>query len=770
MNNAICDTLELFPAESMVVGAHADHVALMDYDGYAKSVLQAEEAFEAGPSPRTAIALSRAIIHGIFSYLSAGVGVCINCSWGKDSTAVLSLVVDVMYERKQAGLPICGVVIAIAHTGNEFVDMERRIEDQNAKVKAWAAAHGLDITVIVARPEPKDTLLSLLAGAGYALPKYGQGNHANTSNWCVDRLKVQPIAKAIAMMRERFPRFVQFLGVRSSESSKRGATISRFSEGLPIGLSRLSTEKGDCADLTRMAVQPIAHWSHDTLRVYLREEMALWDPYSFESLKVIYRKGANEEDLEGVGECSIVRTVEGGVSTVCSDLSGARFGCLFCVRSRNQSLRNIVKRDPASRWLQAVHGYIYHGIRQHQARLKDLTAHGFTNDTMFCKGYTFRWRYTLLMFVFRAEMETGATLLQAEEIAAIQAHWERSGVLTVTPEMARKDAAAWKATAKLRRSYEADAANFESLSFSLPAGIPSGVYAWKRNPEVFGPRAKLAIPNLIAFAGHEGGYYPQMRAYVFKDHSSRGGYVTVLTDAPSDLGKKLNTNGLSGFEGFALEMQGSRDLTAWERRLTRGRIMVYRHDVQQIRERVQALQGKSGAATQPARNLQQMLFANEAIGSCEFDKVYADHLDSAFFLRKMEGKLDHSMFDALYLFVFELVLLSEDLTEAHAQFHRNFRREIGSRLEQLRSDDKGGDFSMRDIVQKAVSESFDLDASYARFLAYTRGIKTLNEWIERGEACVELVARMAYITRTSFVDEEYAGNMMRTLKSQLKVA
>ncbi|MBL9205921.1 MAG: phosphoadenosine phosphosulfate reductase family protein, partial [Opitutaceae bacterium] len=428
-------------------------VGLLSLASYASATHPAYEAFETRPSYETAIALSHAIVNAAFDAASSDTRVLISCSWGKDSSAVVGIITEVLLARRSSGLVNPAILLMVADTGSEFIDMTNRVVTENASLEKWAAREGIALKTQVVSPAPKNTLLSELIGSGRTLPSYQQSNRATINSWCVSRLKIGPMQRALELAKADGAKLIHFLGVRMEESERRNASITRYSLGMPFGLTRVSDGKGDSngeLDPNRIGCQPIVHWTHEILTQYLRRSMPAWDPFSFESLKVIYRKGAAPEDINGAAECRIAFTKDGGVSNVCSDLGGARFGCLNCVMSANRSLANYAKNDASYRWVKAVHGFIRNGMKQHKTRMDDSAAHGFTIETLFPKNQTFEWRYKLAMFVYRSQIESGHIQLTPQMEAAINHWWERSGIHTVTMDDARADAVAWKATGKLR--------------------------------------------------------------------------------------------------------------------------------------------------------------------------------------------------------------------------------------------------------------------------------------------------------------------------------
>lgn len=746
--------------------------AIVDLQSYGAAVAKALSEYEADPTPGRALALSKAILNAAIDYSGDDVEILVSSSWGKDSTALTAVLTEVMVERRHSGLRVPRVIVMTAHTGNEFIDMEARIAEEGERLSRWAQKEGFAVEVLVVGPEPKNTLFAELIGAGRPLPSYSKSTKAKTSEWCVDRLKSGPIEKALQLARGRGKRMLHLLGVRSDESARRAITISERSEGMPFGLMSVAAKANatadDVLDSDRIGVQPIVHWSHEDLTVFMRLNMALWNAFSFETLKVIYRKAAGDDELNG-GECRIAFTKDGGVTNVCSDLGGARMGCLTCVKSQNRSLMNYAAKDARYEWVNRVHKFIYGGIAEHQERMADIKAHGFDGTTLVPKNMTFHWRYELAVLVARAELESGFVLVKPEVEEAINSWWARSGILTVNFAMARADAMRWKSTGKMAFSWAADSANYDTLSLSLSEGIPGGIYAHLRHPEM----KAISIPNLIGLAGRGNSFYPSLKAYIFRD-DGRGGEVTVLTDAPSDIGRSINTDAVSGIEPFNWELIGVRDLTSWERQIMRGRMIFYRAGVPLSAEvnvnnltltaRFEKLAGfkwtpgveSSGAA----RDLSDIIYANMELKNPCGEKEFIDYLYEGHFIADLKGKITAQDFITVFRKVREATILSEALSDAHTHAREKVMRHYSEHLQHLGADRFGGFVESRALISTLVKAGWDIRESYEMFTNYVALVRDASAFIQAGVANTELLNRLSNVVRHGWYDESYANEKL----------
>ncbi len=882
---------ELFASDIFDAGATPSSIAL---DRYSLAVEPALQVYLALPNYRNALDLSRAIVNAIFDLLPHGAKLMLSTSWGKDSTVLVALVIDVMLDRRDANLPTAPVLVMTARTGGDFPDMEQRIDEEMALLVRFAERERLDIKCHITQPAAKNSLLAEFIGGGRPLPKYASSDRVSPVSWCVDRLKTYPIEQTIRIAKGQSTFVAHLIGVRSDESTRRAATMERNRDGFPFGLTSL--KMGKAADLHRIGVTPIEHWSHEDLTQFLRQTLPAWDSSitdnSFDRLKAIYRKGATAADLNGMQECRIAFTRDGGTTNACRDLSQGRFGCALCPQAENVTLKEYYRKDPSYRWLVAAHRHLHSGIREHQRRLEDIEAKGFSDpldytlekgtltnvisalsdegraavrtaldstddltrnlitwsygmfgeethdattianladvspdevpglvktarrklaskirqqqrasrfsgpvssemrevaaslrsldgrkvqsSTLFPKNYLFSWRVRLLAFVLRAEIQHGHRLITPEIESAIEAWWGRSGIFTVTVDDIRKDVRAWIITGKLRFSHEEDACNFDNLASTLSEGIPGGIYAKLMFPETF--KQDLHLVNLMPLVKYGNGFYPRLRAYVFRD-VARGGYLTMLTDCPSDMGRKVNTGALNGFQGFALELRAVRELTPWEKRLLRERTIFYRHSEAEIMQRIRTLEGKEWhmglRLTNPhAHDLAEIVMANVELGICEWDKLFLEHQHQHSFIRNLRGITTREDVLALYDLTATAVSLNEYLEQEHTAAFRSVRKAHADLLADLGSQKYGGTEMARKAVVAAVKSMWLPETTIEPFKQFIATMRSLNAFVRTGRANTELISELAKIVRYSEMcgDVQYAMSLTDELIERLGLA
>jgi DNA sulfur modification protein DndC len=308
-------------------------------------------------------------------------GILLNSSTGKDSTLMVALYFENARARLMAGKAVLPAIVGISDTGSEFPDMAIRMREEVKTMTECAREMNLPIEVKLVQPPAKSRLLVEIIGGGLALPQLKNGGSSSGfvgASWCLDRVKATPLQTILTDARERFPYFIQCVGVRSAESAKRAATMRKYAEELPLGLTNLD---GGRDSATRLGATPIAHWSDKQLRQWMLEGFAMWDALSNDNLRHIYALGSKPD--ERAGECVLTITKEGAVSNVCSDLSGARFGCWMCLLSTNKSLGNAAEQDKRYAPLKAFHSYLFgHHLRGDNRReLRNESGHNDMSST-----------------------------------------------------------------------------------------------------------------------------------------------------------------------------------------------------------------------------------------------------------------------------------------------------------------------------------------------------------------------------------------------------
>jgi DNA sulfur modification protein DndC len=252
-------------------------------------------------------------------------------SGGKDSTAVLGLMVEVLSslppeKRKRR------VRAVMSDTKAENPELEAYMHDQVTKLNAYAKHYDLPIdATIVSRPI-KHSYFVLTLGRGYFMPlNNGQGR------WCTDRLKIQPVNEKL---RDINPSFI-LIGTRTSESTKRKQSIEKWTEDAEVD-AKIGRHVSLPDSRTFMV---IVDFDVEDVWRYLSENKLGWT--STAEVRRLYK--------EATGECGINNPQ--GVDAKAKEMEGcgARFGCWLCPvvlndKSTEGMSRTHLWMEPLTEW------------------------------------------------------------------------------------------------------------------------------------------------------------------------------------------------------------------------------------------------------------------------------------------------------------------------------------------------------------------------------------------------------------------------------------
>ena len=84
------------------------------------------------------------------------------------------------------------------------------------KVENYCKTVGLDVRILIAKPEVNNTYWVNVIGKGYPLPSF-------RFRWCQDKLKIKPIKKVLSSFNDGF----MLVAVRIDESTARKVSLSR---------------------------------------------------------------------------------------------------------------------------------------------------------------------------------------------------------------------------------------------------------------------------------------------------------------------------------------------------------------------------------------------------------------------------------------------------------------------------------------------------------------------------------------------------------------
>lgn len=710
-------------------------------------------------------AISLAILEGAHAATPPETGWVVNSSTGKDSSLTSALAIEWLIDRRARGLSLRTILIAISDTRSEFPEMALRMRTEAQDINNFAERENLPITAMVVQPALKARLLVEVLGNGKPLPMLANGKNLSaaqkSASWCMDRVKAKPLATITEKAKERFPTFVQMLGTRSQESSKRAGTMRTYSEekGLPFGVTWMEGAH-------RVGLTPIVHWSDRDVTTWFKTEAAPWSLRSNRNLREIYGKASG--DIENPTECSLTITKEGEVSNSCSDLTGTRMGCWMCMLSRNKSIMHTAEKDPRYRWLQKFHNYLYKHHARAEKHRRRRTESGFNQINLWRKTYLFRERYFMLMMIFRAEAESGFVLLEPDELKMIEEYWQKAGVWNIKTKDARRDSKAWQATGKPTMGFLVNAANDNYISDAFSEAIPAGAF-WRPSPES-GLKHGLELVHLAALAGEQvtTNVTPQLTSYVMRDRRKTDKYIVMVTDTPSVLGTKTNTGMLNGLLGAAWVCYGSRPPTNWEKEMADGRSFLYSTSVQIQEEQLEKLLKKPDRATYDAaeRHYQNQSVMMERNPDW-WEEAYLKGQD----ICSLKGKITLLQLERHYHRIGQLVWLSEYLQDTFRGLLKPLRKrvaQLGDLIEEKTPEGKTAQASLRALSKQLLAQP--IEELRPLFMKYQRRLRIMSHALHQGNLNGALLEKLAYLVRMEAVDPIEFEREMGELKSKLALA
>ena len=255
--------------------------------------------------------------------------IVIGWSGGKDSTTVLQLVWNAVYQ-----LPIAQRIHKIyVLTNDTLVEnpiVSAQVRNSLKQMELAAQEQEMPIVTTITTPEIKNTFWVCLIGKGYPAPRRG-------FRWCTDRLKIKPAANYIRESIATCGQVVLALGTRSAESAARSANMAKHRE------TRTGKHLNpNPANPNSSIYSPIEDWRTDEVWLYL---MQFDNPWGCDNkdLFAMYR-GATADN-----ECPLV------IDTSTPSCGSSRFGCWTCTMvSKDKSMEAMILNDSQKEWMQPL--------------------------------------------------------------------------------------------------------------------------------------------------------------------------------------------------------------------------------------------------------------------------------------------------------------------------------------------------------------------------------------------------------------------------------
>ena len=312
-------------------------------------------------------------------------------SGGKDSTAVLQLVLNMLTELSGYHKPL---YVISSDTRVEAPNIVDYVERVLSAVQSYADTNGLPLHTQIVRPTIEQTFWAKLIGRGYPPP-------TRWFRWCTNNMKIKPARAAIDEIVREHGSVVLLLGSRTSESSTRSRAIA----------SRASNARGlnpHHEIPNAFVMTPIVDWSTDEVWEFLFENNPPPWQYSHDDMLSLYRQANG-------GECPVVMDLN------TPSCGGSRFGCWTCTVVRlDRSMEGFIQSG-GNEWMLPLNKF--------RNWLKDIREDPQWRQPRRRDGrsgigpFTPNARKIILQRLLETEQAFQHTLIRDEEIQYIQAEW-----------------------------------------------------------------------------------------------------------------------------------------------------------------------------------------------------------------------------------------------------------------------------------------------------------------------------------------------------------
>lgn len=358
-------------------------------------------------------------------YLNDDRPLCIAFSGGKDSTALVFILLNVLKELKKNNQLYKKTYIINSNTLAELPPLLEHLKKSLKSIQKYSDKKGLLTEVYEVIPLEKHTLNVQLLGVGMPPP-------SRQFRWCTSKLKVQPIERKLKQL---FPdgKFISVVGSRRDESSDRKARIEKQSK---INSHLKINDRFPNAD----NLYPIEYWNTKNIWEYIFTQNKkiididfLWNLYSDAS-----SKDAKECSFVGAGGKNIT---EGNLG--CGQ---SRFGCWQCyvVRDNDKSLDGLLQSGYENIELYKAYREMYWNFTQkgwentrdvysHRTQQREFFDKKYNRDEMTKpKGILLKARKMFFPEMLRLNSKLSYDIIDINEIHLIQKRWLEEGDLELT--------------------------------------------------------------------------------------------------------------------------------------------------------------------------------------------------------------------------------------------------------------------------------------------------------------------------------------------------
>ncbi len=341
----------------------------------------------------------------------------IGTSWGKDSTLLVQLTVDMLLDLPRSQRKRTIHVVS-NDTGVESPLVSTHVLRQQERLREGMEGLDLPVQVHLTQPDPAQTFWANLIGRGYPPP-------TRMFRWCTDRLKIRPTSAFVKAQVDAQGRVILLLGVRRAESAERARSVERHT----VAGERLNPhgELRGC-----LVFRPILDLSTDDVWTVLMQRRPAWGG-THRELITLYR------NAQGAGECPLVhdKASEPGCGT-----ASPRFGCWTCtVVAKDRSMDGWVESgferlEPLSEfrdWLKEIE----HDPERRQLERRNGQISWRFDEQGRIEGhnlgpFTLKARAEILERLLATQAQVGVTLISEEEVFMVKRIWAGDACDTLT--------------------------------------------------------------------------------------------------------------------------------------------------------------------------------------------------------------------------------------------------------------------------------------------------------------------------------------------------
>jgi len=362
-------------------------------------------------------------------YLNDKRSFCVAFSGGKDSTAVLFLVIKMLEELiEENELPTKTIYIINSNTLAELPPVLKHLKQTLEKIEIYAKNNHLPIIVKEVFPEIKNTLNVQLLGVGMPPP-------SSSLRWCTDKLKVMPIDSTLKSIFTDGA-FISVIGTRSDESTDRANRMERATlKGTNLKLNNRYPKASN--------LMPIEDWSTKDVWEYLLKQNN--DLVNIDFLWKLYSDASNKD----ASECTFTGAGGKHIEEGKLGCGTSRFGCWQCymVRDKDKSLDGLMQSGHKNIELyKSYRDWFWERTQQGWEKTRDVYSHNHQTQTFYNKGgeenpkygmtvprgLTLKLRKEGFKKLLELQSKLDEIIITEAEIIEIQKRWVLEGDLNLT--------------------------------------------------------------------------------------------------------------------------------------------------------------------------------------------------------------------------------------------------------------------------------------------------------------------------------------------------